>query len=83
VDYGALIVSGGTPGSPAVVANSAADKAGLRENDIILEANGTKIDEKHSLASILNNFNPNDQITMKVLSRGETKTVTVTLGETK
>ncbi len=83
VDYGALILSGGTVGNPAVVVGSAADKAGLRENDIILEINGTKVDQEHSLAGLLKNYVPGDQVSMKVLSRGEEKTVTVTLGESK
>ncbi|HEX9503273.1 MAG TPA: trypsin-like peptidase domain-containing protein [Patescibacteria group bacterium] len=83
VDYGALIVSGGTPSSPAVLPGSAADKAGLRENDIILEINGTKIDQQNSLARLLKKFSPGDQIKMKVLSRNVTKDITVTLGESK
>ncbi|OGE74222.1 MAG: hypothetical protein A3I07_00955 [Candidatus Doudnabacteria bacterium RIFCSPLOWO2_02_FULL_42_9] len=83
VDYGALIVSGGTPSNPAVIPGSAADKAGLRENDIILEINGKKIEQENSLAAELKNFNPDDQVTMKILSRGEEKTITVTLGESK
>lgn len=83
VNYGALIVSGGTAASPAVVPNSAADKAGLKEGDIILEVNGTKIDQDHSLAGLLKNYNPGDVVKMKILSRGETKDITVTLGESK
>jgi serine protease Do len=83
VDYGAMIVSGGSPSTPAVVIGSAADKAGLRENDIILEINGTKVDQNHSLAGLMKSFSPGDQVHMKVLSRGQTKDVTVTLGETK
>jgi serine protease Do len=83
VDYGALIVSGGTPGNPAVMPGSAADKAGLREGDIILEINGTKIDQNNSLARLMKNFIPGDQIKMKILSREETKDLTLTLGESK
>lgn len=83
VDYGALIVSGGNPANPAVVPDSAADKAGLRENDIILEINGTKIDQNNSLAKIMKNFSPGEQIRMKILTRGQTKDLTVTLGESK
>lgn len=82
VNYGALIVSGGR-NSPAIVPGSAADKAGLKENDIILEVNGTRIDKDHSLAGILKNFDPGDVIRMKVLSNNAEKEITVTLGETK
>jgi len=83
VDYGALIVSGGTVSAPAVMPGSAADKAGLKESDIILEVNGHRIDTNNSLASYLKNFNPGDIIKMKVLSRDQTKEITVTLGESK
>ncbi|MBI4363710.1 MAG: trypsin-like peptidase domain-containing protein [Candidatus Doudnabacteria bacterium] len=84
VDYGALIVSGTNKASqPAVVEGSAADKAGLSENDIILEVNGQKIDQNRSLAGILKNYDPGDVVKMKILSRGSEKEITVTLGESK
>ncbi|HEV8601257.1 MAG TPA: trypsin-like peptidase domain-containing protein [Patescibacteria group bacterium] len=82
VNYGALIVSGGKT-NPAVVAGSAADKAGLTEGDIILEVNGKRIDQDHSLAGLLKNYDPGDVIKMKVLSKGKEKEITVTLGESK
>jgi serine protease Do len=81
VDYGALIIS--DRNSPAVVPGSAAEKSGLKENDIVLEINGNKVDADHSLAAIIKNYNPGDQIKLKVLSNGQTKEITVTLGETK
>jgi serine protease Do len=81
VDYGALVTSG--TNQPAVVANSAAAKAGIKEDDIILEINGQKIDQDHSLAGLLKNYDPNDVVKMKILSGGQEKEVTVTLGESK
>ncbi|MBI2356289.1 MAG: trypsin-like peptidase domain-containing protein [Candidatus Doudnabacteria bacterium] len=83
VDYGALIVSGGSPNQPAVTPGSAADKAGLRENDIILELNGSKITQQRSLAGLLKNYNPGDTVKMKILTRDQEKEITVTLGESK
>jgi serine protease Do len=83
VDYGALIVSGGTVSSPAVLPGSAADKAGLKEGDIVLSVNNQKIDQDHSLASFLKSFNPGDTVKMSILSRGESKDITVILGESK
>jgi serine protease Do len=81
VNYGAFIT--GDSGSPAVVAGSAAAKAGLKSGDIILEVNGQKIDENNSLAALLKNFSPGDNVKMKVLSGDQTKDVTVTLGQSK
>ncbi|MDO8424784.1 MAG: trypsin-like peptidase domain-containing protein [bacterium] len=52
IDHGALIVRESF-GEPAVLKDSSADKAGLKEYDIILEADGKKITEDNSLADAL------------------------------
>lgn len=80
VNYGALIVKGQGCAS-AVAAGSPAEKAGLVENDIILEVNGVKIDEEHSLVSQLTKFKPGDTVTLKISHNGTTKDVSVILGE--
>jgi S1-C subfamily serine protease len=66
VDSGALILKGDN-GEAAVTLGSAADKAGLKENDIILELNGEKITADNSLAKIIIKYNPGDNVTLKVL----------------
>jgi serine protease Do len=81
VSYGALVVRGTNPGELAVVPGSPADKAGIVENDIILEVDGTKIDSDHSLGSIVLNKQVGDKVSLKVYHKGDTKTVTVTLTE--
>jgi len=81
VDSGALIVKGSNDNEPAIVTGSPADKAGLKENDIILEADGQKIDKDHPLAKIVEGHNVGDTITLKVLSNGKEKEVKVVLGE--
>lgn len=83
VDYGALIVPGTGNSSPAVVPNSAAEKAGIKQGDIILEVNGQRVDKNQSLAGILKNYNPGDVVKMKILSEDQEKEIAVTLGETK
>jgi serine protease Do len=82
-NYGALIVRGQTVTDLAVVPGSPADKAGLVENDIILEVNGTKVDDSNSLSALLQNYNIGDVITLKVYDKGNEKDIKVTLGETK
>lgn len=79
VDYGVLIVRGETPEELAVIPGSPADKAGLLENDIILEIDGIKLNEEKSLASIIRQKKVGDTIVLKVLSKGKEKTVTLVL----
>jgi serine protease Do len=70
VDYGALVVRE-TLGESAIVKGSAAEKAGIKEYDILLEANGEKITEENSLADILSKYKIGDEITFKVLREGK------------
>lgn len=81
VSEGALIVRGETSAEPAVLPGSAADKAGLREEDIILEVDDQKVNVEHPLQSLIRVKHPGDVVTLKVLSGKERKTVRVTLTE--
>lgn len=81
VDYGALIARGETTDDLAVIPGSGADKAGLVENDIILEINGKKITQENSLAKLIQKYRVGDTVTLKILHRGEEKEVQAMLGE--
>jgi len=81
VDYGALIVRGSQSDEPAITAGSPADKAGLAENDIILEIDGTKITEENTLAELISQHQVGDQVSLKILHDGQEKEITVTLEE--
>lgn len=81
VTYGALISRGTGAGQLAVIPGSPADKAGLVENDILLEADGVKIDEDHTLVSAIIKKQVGDTLTFKVYHKGENKTVKVVLVE--
>ena len=80
VDYGALITKRDELGEVAIVPGSAADKAGLKENDIILEFDGQKINIDNSLAKLIQRKEPNDSITLKVLRDDEEIIISVVLG---
>jgi len=83
IHYGALIVRGDTREELAVMPGSPADKAGLKENDIILEVDGVKIDEDHSLARAIGRKAPESEVELKILSKGEEKMIKVILEERK
>jgi serine protease Do len=80
VDYGVLVTSG-TPGEPAVLPNSPAKKAGIQTDDIILEFDGTKLTEDHSLTSLIRGKKVGDKAILKILRDNQQKTVQVTLSE--
>lgn len=83
VDYGALLVRGETAQDLAIIPGSPADKAGLVENDIILEVNGQRIDQEHSLVKLLSKYQPGELVKLKVYHKGETKDISITLDEFK
>lgn len=80
VDYGVLLLQGSS-GEPAITLGSAAEKAGLRENDVILALNGEKITQDNSLTSLMASYSPGDTVTLLVLREGKEITVEVVLGE--
>ncbi len=81
VDYGALIIRGEKPGDLAVIPGSPADKAGLVENDIILELDDQRINQDNPLAKLIQEHQVGDTVTLKILHKGEEKTIEVELGE--
>ncbi|OGZ34128.1 MAG: hypothetical protein A2Y98_02225 [Candidatus Portnoybacteria bacterium RBG_19FT_COMBO_36_7] len=81
VDYGALILRGNSVNEPAVTSGSPAQDAGLQENDIILEVDGSKINTTNTLAKIIQSHNVGDKITLRILRNGQEKTIQATLGE--
>ncbi len=67
--------------NPAVIPDSPAAKANLRDSDIITKIGKQVIDEKNSLTSIVASHNPGEKVAITFLREGKSQTVTVTLGE--
>ncbi len=79
--YGALILRGEKITDFAVVPGSPADKAGLLENDIILEVNGEKVTEEKPLSELLSLHRAGEEVTLKVWSKSKEKEIKVVLDE--
>ena len=80
VNYGAWIQKGALE-EPAIFPDSAAERAGLKEGDIILEFNGEKITAENTLAKIIVRYDPGDKVVLKILRNNRERDIEVTLGE--
>ena len=81
VNEGAYIY--GSKNQLAVILGSPADKAGLRDGDIITKINNDKISNNKSLSSLIGKYKVGDKVEITYLRDGKTKTVTITLVESK
>ncbi len=82
-EYGAIVLRGTNQDEVAVIPGSPADKAGIVENDIILELNGTKTDSNNTLAKLIAKYKIGDEVTLKISHKGEEKEVKLKLEERK
>jgi S1-C subfamily serine protease len=80
-ENGALIRS--SEEGPAVIPDSPAKKAGLQAEDIIMEFNGEKINQDHSLAYLIQKYNVGERVTLKILRQGKEIILEATLDEKK
>ena len=79
VKRGSYILSSEDDSQPSIVAGSPAEKAGLKEGDIITKVNNVKIDNKTSLSSALSGFQVGETIKLTVTRGDETLTLNATL----
>lgn len=63
----------------AIVSGSPAEKAGLKEKDIITAVNGVKIGSAGSLSTLIGEYKPGDTVQLAVIRNGQEIAVNVTL----
>jgi len=66
---------------PAVVKDSPADRAGIKQGDVILKVNGDDLNENNSLIRLLGKYQPSEEVTLQELRDGNEISVKVKLGE--
>lgn len=77
VKKGAYVVTGGS--TPAVVPGSPADKAGLKDKDIITKVGDIEVSDRGSVSTLVAEYMPGDTIELTILREGKAQTVRVTL----
>lgn len=82
-NYGALVLRGQNRTDLAVIPGSPADKAGIVENDIVLEINERKITMDDQLSNIVAKYKVGDTLTLKVWHKGTVIDVKAVLEERK
>jgi serine protease Do len=79
VEQGALVSA--DAGQRAVVSGSPADKAGIKENDVIIKVNDTVIDENSSLVNTIGRFQVGEKVNLTIVRDGQEQVIEVTLEE--
>jgi serine protease Do len=73
----------GSSSQASVVSGSPADKAGVKDKDVITKVGGIEVGDKGDVSSLIAEYAPGDTIQLTVLRDGKTKTLNVTLSEYK
>jgi S1-C subfamily serine protease len=77
-EYGFKLSTGAVVMS--VIAGTGAQKAGVKQGDIIVGVNGTPITSAQDITSVLSNLHPGDRITLQLVRGSKHLSVHVTLG---
>ena len=70
IDHGALVVNEGIQGEQAVVEGSAAEKAGLKEFDVVIASGEKKITPQYTLEDIVSSHAIGDTVPLTIWRNG-------------
>lgn len=71
----------GTSDKSSVVSGSPADKAGIKDKDVITKVGGIDVGDKGDVSSLIAEYAPGDTVQLTILRDGKTMTLNVTLSE--
>jgi serine protease Do len=73
----------GVSNKASVVSGSPADKAGVKDKDVITKVGGIEVGDKGDVSSLIAEYAPGDTVQLTILRDGKTMTLNVTLSEYK
>ena len=65
----------------SILEDSPAEKAKLKQGDVVLEVNGVEVNQPNQVQSLILRMSPGEKVTLTVLRDGNERKVEVTLGE--
>lgn len=77
VKHGAYVIAGGN--TPAIVKGSPAEKAGLKDKDIITKVGDTEVGDKGNVSTLVAEYAPGDTVEVTIIRDGKEMTLRVTL----
>lgn len=80
VTNGAYIPNSSDLGQATIISGGPADKAGVKEGDVITKVNGTAINQTTSITALLDKQKVGDKVTLTIVRGSKTITIDVTLG---
>ena len=78
VNQGAYVTN---DGETSVMSDSPAEKAGIKDGDIITKVGDKTVDQSNGMALLLAEYVPGDKVSLTILRGSDTKVVEVTLSE--
>ena len=78
VNQGAYVTN---DGETSVMSGSPAEKAGLKDGDIITKVGSKTVDQNNGMALLLAEYMPGDKVSITIIRGSETKVIEVTLGQ--
>jgi serine protease Do len=64
-----------------VITDSPAERAGLKESDVLIEFDGKKVKDVHQLPALVAAITPGTEVAVKIIRDGKQKNINVKLGE--
>lgn len=80
INRGAYVASAVITGTDPIIDGGPADKAGLKEGDIITKIDGVAIDQDNSLSALVNKHTVGDKVELTVFRGDSETTIEATLG---